>query len=290
MSRALWKGAITFGLVHMPVALNPATRESSIDFQWLDRKSLDPVGYKRYNKRTGRELKAQDIVKGVRQPNGKYVVLSDEEIKAAFPKSTQTIEIEAFIKIEQVPLMMLERPYYIQPARKSEKVYVLLREAMREAGVAALARIVMHTKEHFAAILVVQNALVLDILRWSADLRPIGSLELPAKADATIKPQERKMASELIQQMTADWKAGSYAEHFSTAIGNLIKRKVAAGESKTVEPLEEAAPKRAASNVIDLAELLAKSMRARHGAPPAQPDTQRNATQSRVRRRRSAAR
>src|SRR5580698_738522 len=130
MARAIWSGAITFGLVHLPVSLLSATQDSGIDFQWLDRKSLDPVGYKRYNKRTGRELKMQDIVKGVRQPNGKYVVVTDEEIRTAFPKSTQTIEIEAFVKAAELPFMMLEKPYYIQPAGKSEKVYVLLREAM----------------------------------------------------------------------------------------------------------------------------------------------------------------
>src|SRR5208282_3016626 len=93
MARAIWKGAITFGLVHLPVALYPAAQDSGIDFDWLDRRTLDPVGYKRYNKRTGRELKQEDIVKGVRQANGEYVVVSDEEVRAAFPKSTQTVEI-----------------------------------------------------------------------------------------------------------------------------------------------------------------------------------------------------
>ena len=102
MARAVWTGAITFGLVHVPVALYPATQDSGIHFDWLDRRSLDPVGYKRYNKRTGRELKAPDIVKGVRQANGDYVVISDEEVRAAFPRSTQTIEIDAFVKASEV--------------------------------------------------------------------------------------------------------------------------------------------------------------------------------------------
>jgi DNA end-binding protein Ku len=263
MARALWKGAIAFGLVHLPVALFSATRDSRVDFQWLDRKSLDPVGYKRYNKRTGRELKIQDIVKGVRQPNGKYVVVTDDEIRAAFPTSTQTIEITSFVKITELPLMMLERPYYVQPAARADKVYALLREAMRDAGVAALARIVIHNKEHFAAVLVVQDALVLEVLRWAADLRPTSTVDLPGRAAAAVTGAELKMASRLIDEMTRPWKPQHDTGHFSKAIGTLVRRKLAAGKATTVEPLEQAPQAQTPSNVIDLAQLLRDSMRAR---------------------------
>jgi DNA end-binding protein Ku len=268
MPRAIWKGAITFGLVHLPVSLVAATEDAGIDFQWLDRKSLDPVGYKRYNKRTGKELKMQDIVKGVRQSNGKYVVVTDDEIKAAFPKSTQTIQIESFVKSQELPFMSLERPYYIQPDSKAEKVYVLLREAMREASVVAIARIVIHNKEHLAAIVISDDALVLDVLRWSADLRSAGGLGIPAKSPVNIKPDERKMAAQLIDQMTGAWKPEAYEEHFADAIGALVRRKVAAGQAQSVEPLEDAPSERSSSNVVDLTELLAKSMRAHGERPP----------------------
>ena len=129
--------------------------------------------------------------------------------------------------------MMLERPYYIQPAGKSEKVYVLLREAMREADVVALARLVIHNKEHLAAIVISEAALVLDVLRWAGDVRSAGQLGLPGKAGsaAGIKPEERRMASQLIQQMTGAWKPRAYAEHFTDAIATLIRRKLAAGET-----------------------------------------------------------
>jgi DNA end-binding protein Ku len=262
MARALWSGAITFGLIHLPVGLYAATRETSVDFQLLDRKSLDPVGYKRYNKRTGRELRAQDVVKGVKQPNGKYVVVTDDEIRAAFPRSTQTIEIDSFIASAGLPLMMLERPYYIAPAGKADKVYVLLRESMRDAQVAAVARIVIHNKEHLAAILAVENALVLEILRWAQDMRSPDSLDLPGKVNA-IRPQERKMATQLIEQMTTPWKPAAHTEHFSDAISNLIRKKVAAGQAKSVEPLEQAVAPERATNILDLSELLAKSLRDR---------------------------
>jgi DNA end-binding protein Ku len=263
MARAVWKGAISFGLVHLPVALYPASQDSGIDFDWLDRRSLDPVGYKRYNKRTGRELKSADIVKGVKQPGGGYVVVSDEEVRAAFPRSTRTIEIASFVKQAEVSPMALERPYYVQPTGKADKVYVLLRETMREAGVIAIARIVMHTKEHLTALMVDGEALVLNTLRWPDELRSPAGLGLPGKraAGAEVKPAERKMAAQLVAEMTTPWKPGDYSEHFGNAIRQLIRRKVATGKTRQVEPLEEQ-PLAAPSNVVDLSELLAKSLRA----------------------------
>ena len=114
-ARVVWKGAISFGLVHIPVALYTATTSSAVDFDWLDRRTMEPVGYKRINKKTGKEIAAADIVKGVEIEDGRYVVLSTDEIKAAFPKTTQTIEIESFIQASEIPFVYLERPYYLAP-------------------------------------------------------------------------------------------------------------------------------------------------------------------------------
>src|SRR3954467_9798940 len=130
MPRVIWKGAISFGLVNVPVALYPASQTSGIDFDWLDKRSMDPVGYKRINKRTGKEIERENIVKGIKQDDGEYVVLSDDEIKAAYPVSTQTIDIETFVKADEIPFTFLEKPYYLAPVGKSDKVYALLREAM----------------------------------------------------------------------------------------------------------------------------------------------------------------
>src|SRR5262245_22025656 len=146
MPRAIWKGAISFGLVHIPISLYPAASESGIDFDWLDRRSMDPVGYKRVNKRTGREVSKDNIVKGVKVEGDEYVLLGDDEIKAAYPRTTQTIEIESFVKASEIPLIQFDRPYFLEPVRKGEKVYVLLREAMLAAGVVGIARVVLHTK------------------------------------------------------------------------------------------------------------------------------------------------
>jgi len=276
MARPIWNGAITFGLVHLPVGIYPATHESSVDFQWLDRRTLDPVGYRRYNKRTGRELKPQDIVKGVEVSKGRYVVVSDAEIRAAFPRTTQTIAISSFLPLAQVPLTVLERPYYLAPAAKAAKVYALLRDCMAGQEVAAIARLVIHNKEHLAVLIVIGEALVLEIARWPADLRSPAGLGLPGKGGAAAA--ERRMATQLITQMTGSWKPSAYHEHFGDAIRALVKRKAASGRAAQAPEAQESPPA-ATGNVIDLTRLLADSLRKRRGA--AAPEKRRSAARAR---------
>lgn len=264
MPRAIWKGAISFGLVNVPVALYPASQEAGIDFDWLDKRSMDPVGYKRINKRTGKEIAGDDIVKGIKQEGGDYVVLSDEQIKAAYPKSTQTIEIETFVKAAEIEFVLLEKPYYLEPSGKGgAKVYALLRESMREAGVIGIARVVMHTKEHLAALMPSGPALILNTIRWASEIRPMSELKLPAdgKTAGDLKPGELKMAARLISDMTGKWKPADYTENFSAAVHALVNRKIKAGETESVTPVEDTAKEERSSNVIDLTELLARSLK-----------------------------
>lgn len=262
MPRAIWKGAITFGLVHVPVALYPASQESDIDFDWLDKRSMDPVGYKRINKRTGKEIAKENIVKGIKHEDGEYVLLNEDEIKDAYPKSTQTIEIESFVEAHEIPFVFLERPYYLEPVGKGEKVYALLREAMLSAGVIGIARVVMHTKEHLAALIPAGPALMLNTLRWGSEIRPAGELTLPAegKSAAKLQESELKMASQLIRDLTDRWKPESYADKFTDAVKELVARKVKAGKTEKVEPLEAVPEAGTASNVVDLTELLKASL------------------------------
>ena len=159
-ARVGWKGAISFGLVHIPVALYTATTSEGLDFDWLDRRTMEPVGYKRINKKTGKEIAAADIVKGVEIEDGQYVVLSTDEIKAAFPKTTQTIEIESFIQASEIPFVYLERPYYLAPINRGEKVYALLREALLESGRVGIARVVISTRQHLAVLVPSGPALI----------------------------------------------------------------------------------------------------------------------------------
>jgi DNA end-binding protein Ku len=266
-SRALWKGAISFGLVHIPVSLHSATTESGVDFDWLDKRSMDPVGYKRINKRTGKEISKDHIVKGVEYQNDKYVLLSDDEIEAVYPRSTQSIEIEAFVSMNEIPFVYLDRPYYLAPVGKGQKVYALLREALLRSQRIGLARVVIQTKQHLAALVPAGPALVLNLLRWSDDIRTWDDLPLPsegAKANG-LSERELKMAEQLIDDMSEPFKPEKFADRFREQVMALVEKKAQAGETETVLEPEEEAPGKTA-DVIDLAELLQKSLHGRKSA------------------------
>lgn len=266
MPHAIWKGAISFGLVHVPIALYPASSTTGVDFDWLDKRSMDPVGYKRVNKRTGKEISKEHIVKGVKVGDDAYVVISDDEIKAAYPRTTQTIEIEAFVQASEIPFVQLEKPYYLEPLAKGEKVYTLLREAMLAAGVIGIARVVMHTKEYLAALIPAGPALMLNTLRWANEIRPWTDIKLPAEGRKALKDNELKMAKQLIEDMTQAWQPDAYADHFTEAVHALVRKRQEAGDTETVEAMEEAAPS-GGSNVVDLTALLAQSLKRAPVAP-----------------------
>ena len=268
-TRSLWRGAISFGLVHIPVGLYTATADSGVDFNWLDRRSMEPVGYKRINKVTGKEIAAQDIVKGVEVSEGRYVVLSEQEIAAAMPKATQTIEIEAFIDADEIPFVYLERPYYTAPLERGEKVYALLREALRQSNKVAVGKVVIHSRQHLAVLIPCGRAMVLNLLRWGGEIRPAEALELPpAGTEAVgIRDAEMKMALQLVQEMTQPWNADQFRNSFADELRHLVRAKAEAGDSALVPGgppgAQEQAP--ADADVVDLAALLRRSL---GGAPP----------------------
>ena len=261
-TRTLWKGAISFGLVHIPVGLYSATMSSGIDFDWLDRRSMEPVGYKRVNKVTGKEIASVDIVKGVEYEDGVYVVLSPEEIAAAFPKATQTIEIEAFLDADEIPFVYLERPYYTAPLKRGEKVYALLREALRQTNKVGVAKVVIHSKQHLAVLIPCGRALILNLLRWGGEIRSFEQLDLPpldARA-AGIKDAELKMAMQLIDEMTQTWDADTFRNSFADEIHKLVEAKALAGDVANVTKVESAAAAPAGADVLDLTALLKRSL------------------------------
>ena len=241
MPHAIWKGAISFGLVHVPIALYPGSSETGVDFDWLDKRSMDPVGYKRINKRTGKEVTKENIVKGVKVDDDAYVILTDEEIKAAYPRTTQTIEIESFVQASEIPVVQFEKPYYLEPLPKGEKVYVLLRESMLASEVVGIARVVLHTKEYLAALIPAEAGLMLITLRWANEIRAWKDIKLPPGGKKALKESDLKMAKQLIADMTDKWKPDAYTDKFTPAIHALVAKRQKAGAAKTVEPMEEAA-------------------------------------------------
>lgn len=263
MPRPIWKGAISFGLVHIPVELYPASTSVGIDLDMLDRRDFAPVGYKRYNKVTGKEIKQQDIVKGYEYEKGEYVVLTEADIKKANVESTQTIDILSFVEAEEITPIYYDQPYYLTPAKGGDKVYLLLRETLKKAGKVGIAQVVIRTKQHLAALIVVDDVIVLNLVRYPEEIRPMDELTIPvANSKKTqVSDKEIKMALSLVNEMTEPWDPSQYKDTFKQDLLALIKKKVKAGQTHVLtEPDadEDAAPK--SGNVVDLMALLKNSI------------------------------
>lgn len=260
MARAIWKGAISFGLVHIPVSLNTAVRSERVDFDWLDKRSMEPVGYKRVNKVTGKEIDKEHIVKGVEYEKGRYVVISEEEIRKARPEATQTINIFSFVDAREIPLQQFDTPYYLSPDRGGGKVYALLREALESTGKVALATVVLHTRQHLALLRPLQDALVMITLRWPEEVRGLASLELDKSVtDSKLDKRELDMARKLVQDMSGPWSPDEYHDAFRQTILDLVQEKASKGKIETVDK-GEGAPAEKGADIIDLTELLKRSL------------------------------
>jgi DNA end-binding protein Ku len=262
MGRSLWKGAISFGLVHIPVEMYPAVRENALDLTMLDRRDFAPVGFKRYNKSNHKEVIWDDIVKGYEYTEGEYVVLSEEDLRRANPEATQTIDIQAFVDADQVPLLYYEQPYYLAPGKGGDKVYALLRETLRKSGKIGIATVVIRVKQHLAALVAVGDTIVLNTLRFADEIRSTDELKIPAKSSKTaaVSDKELKMAMALVEGMSEEWKPEQYHDTYREDILALVEKKVKAKETKTITepgPETERAP---SSNVIDLVALLQQSI------------------------------
>ncbi|MBV6322610.1 Ku protein [Duganella violaceipulchra] len=294
-ARALWKGAISFGLVHIPVELYSAVQEHELDLTMLDRRDFSPVGYKRYNKNTGKEVTWDDIVKGYEYEDHEYVVLSDEDLKRANPEATGTIDIQAFVDAAEVPLPHYEQPYYLAPTRGGAKVYALLRETLRKAGKIGIATVVMRTKQHLCALVCVDNKIVLNTLRYAAEIRSAEELKLPPATmkAAGISDKELQMALSLVEGMSEEWKPEQYHDTYKDDVLALVKKKVKAGQTKTITAAEPEARSAKSSNVVDLVALLQDSLGKRPaktgGTPKTKTTARRPAARSPSRARAGAA-
>ena len=262
MARSLWKGAISFGLVHIPVEMYSAVKEHGLDLTMLDRRDFSPIGFKRYNKGNQKEVTWDDIVKGYEYTSGEYVVLSEEDLRRANPEATQTIDILAFVDAEQVPLLYYEQPYYLAPGKGGDKVYALLRETLRTAGKIGIANVVIRVKQHLCALVCVGDVIVMNTLRYSDEIRATDELKIPdstAKA-ASLSDKELKMAMALVEGMSEEWKPDQYHDTYREDVLALVEKKIKAKETKTITmPGKEKAPA-SSSNVIDLVALLQQSL------------------------------
>ncbi|HAT32111.1 MAG TPA: Ku protein [Janthinobacterium sp.] len=262
MARSLWKGAISYGLVHIPVELYSAANDKGLDLTMLDRRDFAPVGFKRYNKRSGEEVGWDNIVKGYEYADDEFVVLSDEDLKRANVKATQSIDILAFVEAGAVPPILYEQPYYLAPERGGDKVYALLRETLRQSGKSAIAIVAIRTKQHLCALAHVGDAIVLDTLRYHDEIRPTDDLKLPDSSlkEAGISPRELQMALSLVDGMTEAWRPEQYHDSYRDDILALVDKKIKAKQSKTITVAGPEKPREPAGNVVDLVALLRQSL------------------------------
>ena len=261
MPRTLWKGSIGFGLIYIPVALYPASQEQGLDFDWLDKRDMAPVGYKRVNKVTGKEVSKENIVKGLAYTEGKYAILSEEEIRGNHPKTTQTVELLHFVDAGTVPPEYFEKPYFLAPTAKGEKVYALLRETLRKEKKIGIAYVVIATKQHLAALIPGERALMLFTLRWETEIRGEEGLSFPAAGNAGVKPAEAAMAAQLVNSMYGAWKPNDYRDSFKEDIMALVKKKVAAGKTTEILSVDQANEDAASGQILDLTDLLKRSLK-----------------------------
>mgnify|MGYP000713442591 CR=1 FL=1 len=269
MQRALWKGAISFGLVHIPVELFSAEKRHELDLTMLDRKDFAPIGYRRINKKTGKEVAWENIVKGYEYEDDQYVVLSEEDLKRANVKATQTIDIVAFVEAQRIPPTYYEQPYYLAPTKGGDKVYALLRETLRQAGKVGVAQIVIRTKQHLAVLFPMDQVIVLNTLRYHDEIRSIEGYPLPAKGikAAGLSEKELKMALALVEGMTEDWNPKHFHDSYRDDLMTLIKKKIKTNQTKTITPPDETSPTPPSAKVIDLMALLKRSIETKNTKP-----------------------
>jgi len=269
MPRVLWRGAITFGLVNIPVSLHSAVKHDALDFTLLDRRNFAPVGYKRVNKETGREVDWKQIVKGYEYEKGSYVALSEEDFRRANVEATQTVDILAFVDAADIAPFYFDTPYYLSPGKRGDKGYALLRETLRRSGKAAVANVVIRTRQYVAVVLPMDDMLVLNTLRFADEIRSADDFELPREARASAR--EVEMALKLVKEMSEKWKPEKYHDTYRDDLLARIRKKVKAGETEEIAETEEGKEPKKGAEVIDLMALLKRSVAKEGGKPRRRP-------------------
>ena len=265
MARPIWTGAITFGLVSVPVAMYSATHEHEVSFHQFEKNTSDRIRYRRVNERTGKEVDYDDIVKGADVGGGDYVLIDQDELDAVAPGRSRSLEIDRFVDLDDIDPIYYQKTYYLGPAGDNAKVYGLLRDAMTDANRAAIGTLVMRGKEYLTAIRADGDLLVLQTMFFADEVRdPKDEIEgLPRRGGA--KKNELSMAQQLIDSMAGPWRPKDFRDTYTDRVNDLIEQKRAGKEVTTAEPAPEP------TNVTDLFEVLKRSVenaQKRRAAPP----------------------
>jgi DNA end-binding protein Ku len=279
MPRALWKGSISFGLVNIPIELHTAVRNHRPHFRMLHAKDKSPVKFERVCIRDGHPVAWEDLVKGYEYEKGRFVVISKDDFETAALEKTRTVDIIDFVKSEEIDDRFFETPYYLVPAKGGERAYALLREAIRDSGRIGIAKFILREAQHLAAVEVIEQALVLTVMRFADELVDFGSFDLPT--DAGVRKPEREMAKALVNSLAAEWDPAKYTDQYRENLMRVIESKV---KGKPADLKASKEPREA--EVVDLMERLRRSLAQSGGAPragKARPKASRTATKRRTR-------
>jgi DNA end-binding protein Ku len=262
MQRSLWHGAISFGLIYVPVDLYSASKEGSLALHLLDSRDFAPVGYQRINKTTGKEVDWGHIVKGYEYEKNQYVALTDEDFKHANVKATETIEIDTFTDAGGIPPMYFETPYYLAPKKGGEKVYSLLRQALQSSHKVAVATFVMRGRQHLCVVAPNEGALMLLTLRFANEVLPPAALENAAgNAKASVSAAELSMARKLVDQMSGAFKPAMFKDTYRADLLRRVQEKIRKKQTHSLETDEAVETERPKAQVIDLMEALKNSLK-----------------------------
>jgi DNA end-binding protein Ku len=285
VARAIWKGSISFGLVNIPIELHTAVRDVRPHFRMLHAKDKSPVRFERVCIRDGHPVAWEDLVKGYEYAKGRFVVLTKEDFTAAAVEKTRTIDIIDFVDAHEIDDRFFETPYYVTPATGGDRAYALLREAIRESGRVGIAKFILRDTQHLAAVEVIEDAIVLSVMRFADELVDESQLAFPSATG--IRKAELDMAKALVNSLAAEWDASKYTDEYRANLMRVIEGKMK-GKEVTLESPEE--PRQA--QVVDLMERLRQSLeksggtqgRKRASATRKKPATKRSGKQAKKRK------
>jgi DNA end-binding protein Ku len=268
MARPIWNGTISFGLLNVPVQLLPGERGVDLHLRMLDSRNKSPIRYERINAETGEEVPWKDVVKAFEYEKGNYVVVDEEDLRKAHPEATETVEIEAFVDRAAIDPRYFEKPYYLVPGKRAEKGYVLLREVLKKSEKVGIAKVVIRTRQYLAAVMPLEHALILDLMRFPQELVAPDEYSLPEEAVAKyrVSAKELEMATSLVESMSVDWKPSDYKDDFREKLRKIINEQVAAhGKKRRIKSEEVSPAANATTNVVDFMALLKKSLATKAG-------------------------
>ncbi len=275
MARSMWKGAIAFGLVNIPIELYSATRDHRPKFRLLHAKDEEPVRYERVCQKEGKPVAWEDLVKGYEYAKNQFVVLTKDDFKTAALEKTKTIDIFDFVDPAEIDERYFETPYYLTPGKGADRSYALLREAIRASGRIGIAKIILRDAQHLAAIEAIGDALVLTMMRFSDELAGLDEFRFPKKGD--IRPAELNMAKQLIASLESTWDPEKYTDEYKANLMRLINARMKGKTPRLVA--EEHGPKQA--EVVDLMARLRASLEGKkRGAPAKKAGSSRRAAAS----------